>query len=86
MKQYWPHLPLLAFAVLLAVVGLHLASKSHPQEDPLPGVAQAPPELQGLGEELAKPEYRDLTKEEALQLLESRGFDFNRAEPQEQGS
>jgi len=76
MKQYWPHIPLLVLVVLLAVVGLHLASgaKSQPSDVSPAGVMQAPPELQGLAQELAKPEYRDLPREEALQLLRSRGF------------
>lgn len=85
MKQFWPHIPLLVFVILLAVVGLHLASKSNSHAEQPSGITEAPAELQGLANELAKPEYQNLSKEEALRLLESRGFDFNRPPPKEEG-
>jgi hypothetical protein len=40
-------------------------------------VAASPPEARLLAEELIRPEYRELSREETIELLRSRGIDLD---------
>ncbi|HVP13604.1 MAG TPA: hypothetical protein VMV94_20685 [Phycisphaerae bacterium] len=70
--------------VLALIVCWHLTARSTATVDADPDMIKSPPEAQRLVEELTRPEYLNLSKEEAIKLLRARGFDLESPPQQEQ--
>jgi hypothetical protein len=77
------HFVIGGLALLCLIVCWQLTSRSTATADVDPGMQVAPPELRRLIE-VSRPEYLELSRDEAIELLRSRDFDPD-APPQQEG-